>query len=526
MTPLTALISARALAFIALFSFFMLTGSRERPWADATPIWQVADSLVTRGAVDIPTAWPPTLPKGRDGKVYAVAPLLQSLVQVPGAALQRLLSRSPRIGDGAWPMLSHLSCAALGALTCVLFFGILRRLGLSLRGAVLSTGALAAGTTIWVYARYPYSEILQAVCFTGFFGQLLKARDKPDRREALWLGVWVGLLVNAKIIYIACIPGGAIWLAWHLRDRRHDLLKLFAWAALSATPFAIMFLGYNYVRWGAWLNSGYDTKGAATQERVIWGLWGLLLSPGKSIFLYSPPLLLSLAALPRLLRRVPALLVAMLATLGPVLLLNASLLYWSGDYAWGPRYLVFAVPVLLVPGAFLIDDLLAARRRLTLAALGAVLALGLFVQVIGNAFFWDHYIRLQREARHRWLGVPNATGSPFPDFGGVCGACFEDMHPMLWLPPFQPVEGHWWLLKHVPFGDDWATAEADAPWHRYTKLKLNIAATYGAARVDWWFLDFRDSTSRPAGIPLLVLMLAGVAVPVVVIRRATRARPP
>jgi hypothetical protein len=132
-----------------------------------------------------------------------------------------------------------------------------------------------------------------------------------------------------------------------------------------------------------------------------------------------------------------------------------------------------------------------------------------FVQLLGNAFFWDHYIRIQREARNRWLGEPNTKGTPFPNFGGVCGACFEDMHGMQWLPPFQPIEGHLWLLRHAPFHHDWTTAEASAPWHRYTKLRLNIAATYAAARLDWWYLEFATPINRIPGLILLTLFSFG-----------------
>src|SRR5262249_52332265 len=162
--------------------------------------------------------------------------------------------------------------------------------------------------------------------------------------------------------------------------RWRELVGAFAWAAAPLVPFVFMMLLYNWVRWGALLNFGYDTKGATTGERTLWGLWGLLFSPGKSVLLYSPPLLLSLWALPRLSHGMSSLLWLLVATVGPVLLLNAGLLYWSGDYAWGPRYLVFAVPALLVPGALVIEDALARapgwRRRAALAGVGATLAAG------------------------------------------------------------------------------------------------------------------------------------------------------
>ena len=82
------------------------------------------------------------------------------------------------------------------------------------------------------------------------------------------------------------------------------------------------------------------------------------------------------------------------------------------------------------------------------------------------------------------------------------------MHPHVWLPAFQPIEGHYWLLKHVLAGHDAATAEGDAPWRRYTSLQLDIARTYGRARVDWWGLLWMRSHPHLwlAGLGLMLLM--------------------
>jgi hypothetical protein len=61
------------------------------------------------------------------------------------------------------------------------------------------------------------------------------------------------------------------------------------------------------------------------------------------------------------------------------------------------------------------------------------------------------------------------------------------------------------MIKHVPFNHDWITAEADAPWHTYTKLRLDIKDVYPAGRTDWWMLDYVHG-HLTAGITILVLM--------------------
>src|SRR5262245_4177203 len=145
--------------FAALFFFYLLTSSRERPWGDARPIWDVAEALVNRAELNIGTRWPPSLPLGQDGKIYAAAPIFQSVVQGPAAALQKWVSaRWPEKAVLYWPLSCHLASAALGAMTCVLFFGLCLRLGLRAPPSAFAALLLALSTTIWVYARYPYSE--------------------------------------------------------------------------------------------------------------------------------------------------------------------------------------------------------------------------------------------------------------------------------------------------------------------------------------------------------------------------------
>ena len=108
---------------------------------------------------------------------------------------------------------------------------------------------------------------------------------------------------------------------------------------------------------------------------------------------------------------------------------------------------------------------------------------------------------------------------------GRCDGCFEDVHQLEWLPPFQPIVGQWWLLRSVIAGDDAMHAEREAPWHRYTSTPFSIKSGYDRARLDWWGLlwihDFPQS--QTAGIILLLMMLAGTGAGIRLWLRAHRA---
>jgi hypothetical protein len=481
----------RLAVFAVFFVLYLMSSSRERPWGDAHTVFDVAESIVDHGSVAVPTRWPIDLPPGRNGKFYCINPLVTSLVHVPGVALHRLVSKArPDLNGVLLPFMSHLAPAAAGALVCLLFLGLARRFSGD-AAASWTTLFLGVATGIWVYARYPYTEILQAACFTGFFAELERTLAEPSNRRARWLGLWAGLLVNTKLIYVMALPGAVLLLLWRNWRSHREWLRLMLWSASTFVPLLFVILLYNWVRFGSFLDSGYHNF--AMTGRVWVGLLGLFFSPGKSFLLYNPVILVALIALPRFVRRHPWTAAAMAVTILPVVLVYAKFQYWAGDYAWGPRYLVFAIPVILLPAAVGIDAVLASvHRRFWIPALALLVALGVAVQLLGNALYWDHYIRIVREATPGWLGNPNRSGATLPDRGGICDACFEDLYGYEWLPPFQPIAGHYWLTKHVLHDHDWKTAERDAPWHMYTRLNLAIPASYPRARIDWWTLDYGE----------------------------------
>jgi hypothetical protein len=500
--------------FLAVFSFYLLTSSRETAWGDAHGMYDVADNLVSKGSIEIGFQWPTDIRRGRNDKLYCISPVMTSLPHVPGAALEAVSRAVWPKGRGLMkPIATHVGPAALGALTCVLLFLLCRQIGARTRTASLTAALLAVATTTWVYARYPYSEIVQMAAFTGLFYQALRVRAAPTLAGGLWLGLWAGALFNSKYIHAVAISGCAAFLLLTLWSRRDALLRVLAGAAITGSAFFFLALLYNYLRWSDVTSSGYEGYLANYFGGSLFdGTWGMWFSPNKSALLYSPPLVLALVGLPSAWRHHRIYLVALLFLLVPTLLVFGTYKSWTGDYAWGPRFFVFCVPVLMASFALFWDHVASRwHRRVRAAALAVVLVTGVGVQIVGNAFYWDHFIRIAMDARVQWLGKPNRGGAYVPERGrGHCDSCFEDMHGVIWLPPFSPIKGHAWLLSSLIDGDDARAAEKTAPWHRYTSLTLDIGRTYPSARLDWWgMLWIKDHRhTRPVGIALLVLFLA------------------
>lgn len=494
--------------FVAVFGLYLLSSSREPAWGDARPMWEVADRLVQHGEIDIKTRWPDDMPPGRNGKIYGIAAIGTVLVHVPGTALAAVShSAAPRHDTLLRPLFTHLAPAALGALACLLFFGLLRDLGRSARTASLCTAILACATTVWVYARMPYGEIIQVACFVGLFRYTLRVIADPSKRNALWLGFWAGYLFNTKYVYATAIAGAALLILWQLRKQRADLKRIVLWASVTAGPLLVLGLLYNYLRFGSITQTGYEPYLSwYFGGSVFDGAWGMLASANKSALLYSPPLLLALLGWPRAIRENRTLGIALAVLVVPTFIVYCTYRSWSGDYAWGPRYFVWTIPVLLVGMAWFIDSI---RSRWRLSFVAAVVGFGIVVQLLGSALYWDHFIRIAIEAKNQWLGHPNRSGAYIPEKGrGHCDSCFEDTYEILWTPAFQPIKGHLWLVESLARGDaNGAEAQVDAPWRRYTSLPINLNATYPRVRIDWWGLLWLEDAKNTWLVGLILLVL-------------------
>jgi hypothetical protein len=178
------------------------------------------------------------------------------------------------------------------------------------------------------------------------------------RQDSLFT-VWVGVLALPLFV-----PWRAIW-------RRGALVMI---SAPIAASLAFTFW-YDYLRWHRLLATSYHHEGFHTPLGL--GLEGLLVSPGKSFFVFDPIAVLGLLGMAWLLaRRDRALGVLMLLLFVPRLVFFAKWDAWEGGLAWGPRFLTPAVFLFVIAAV----DLLVAtspRRLSGRAARGAFLVLAL-----------------------------------------------------------------------------------------------------------------------------------------------------
>jgi|TARA_B100000586_G_scaffold231892_1_gene181076 hypothetical protein len=121
---------------------------------------------------------------------------------------------------------------------------------------------------------------------------------------------------------------------------------------MVATPavVAVVITGYyNWIRFGNVFDTGYLRDHTAGFSSFFEGALGLLFSPGGSLFLYSPLLILGAVALYELTRHDRNLGILLGGVSLVMFCFYASLEHWDADRSYGPRYLLPLAPMLCLP---------------------------------------------------------------------------------------------------------------------------------------------------------------------------------
>jgi len=344
-------------------------------WRHHTVLLDPIATLTAQGRGDT-AFWMVHVPGGHVISLYPVVlPVLIAPLYLPAAGYLHLRGWTDGRLDPLARIMEKLSASLLAALSASLLYLLLRRRAAP-PTALLLTLAYAFGTTTWVIGsqalwQHGMAELL-------VIGALLLLTGPCTAPRALAAGLLCGLIAaNRPPDVILAAALGAYGLFW--AGRRQALLL----AAAAALPMGLVLL-YNLGVAGN-LAGGYGRVGKATYFRhdLLAGLGGLLFSPTRGLFVFSPFLLFLVLAwrhLPRD-RGERGLTLAMSAGIVLQLLLYAKA-DWRGGVSWGPRYMTDLLPMLLwmlVPVVAMMRGL---GRTCFLLAVGAAVA----IEAIGA--FW------------------------------------------------------------------------------------------------------------------------------------------
>jgi len=326
---------------------------------------------------------------------------LHVAVEPAASLLASFLYRLGRWLSAGGTQAAMLTNLYLTALTGVLVYAIVRAAGSSRTTAWSAALLYGLGTMAWPYARTLFRDVLLASSATaatlGFV--LLEHRRKPMQLLGLSLlacGLIAALLTkrSAWVLVLAlaatCLleAGGSAG-ARPRRLRRLAFMLLAAGAVLALAallPERGLLARFSL----AHFRYAFDRMASGAWGEVLTAFAGPFVSPAKSIFLFSPVLLLAPAGLLLGWRDNRRLYIFILSTI--LLLAGAQALFyreqWAGIPVWGLRFILLALPLLAILLAPVIDRLLEARNAFLQGGFIALAGLSLLIQLAGAAVAW------------------------------------------------------------------------------------------------------------------------------------------
>lgn len=347
---------------------------------------------------------------GWKGRPFNPHGLGQPIAAIPfwylGRALERYVSvASPQLVRRA---AVTLLCPVVTAITVGLVFWFARRLGHSRQPAFAAAILFAAASPAWPYARYYFSEPLASLLLLAALYYLWAARAGAGLSAVAAAGALAGFAGLTRPALWPLVLLGAVLTSAHGRTSQRWAPGVYA---LFLLPSLALFAWYNYARFGSPFEQWPGGPNRLSLHTLPIGLYGQLLSPGKSVFLYCPLLIIALIGWRGLWRRDRLAAGAAAGVFCYHLFLYSAWTDWPGGWCWGPRFLFATLPLawLAVP-----DGLERMWRKQTLRAIAAAIALlSLAMQVLAvSAFYMAHLDRLEAQGRrvsdsyYRWADSP------------------------------------------------------------------------------------------------------------------------
>jgi hypothetical protein len=218
--------------------------------------------------------------------------------------------------------------AVFGALAMAALFLLLKRY-FNWKTTITTVILVGLCSDWWYQSRGFLSEVgagaflITSLCFTVC-------------RKPYHSGFIFGLSLLFRPTNIIAFPvwGKAVW----------DKGRSAVWSVFAVLVGMLGLAIFNWIRFGSILDFGYGNESFVSN--LFDGLYGILLSPGRSLFLYSPILTLAIPGAWWFYKREKALTVVSVLTVLSYVFMAASWHSWEGGWSWGSRLLTPIIPIL------------------------------------------------------------------------------------------------------------------------------------------------------------------------------------
>ena len=340
--------------FTCLIAVYFLTYSGYAISGDEWSLFDATESMARRGTLELNfgfDAYPPVSLSTAHPPSAGTEPL-QPLLAAPLFLVAQL---TPGIGLAHTVWLFNVLTTALAAGT---LYAYALALGYPTPVSALTALAFGLGTIAWPYSRTFFREPLFTwlALLSAYLLMRLRKRAAAGERLLPTLVAFGLALAGAMlskeatllllpVILVEALPSSE----GRLRTGRRDLLVLIGMAVvMGALAVIVLNADTLFGISGRYAPTGWLRTVRSNLSDMQAGIKGYMFSPARSIWIYSPVLLLGLFGWPRLAREhrwreIAVPLVMLISfTVGYALVRGTEL--WYGGTGWGARYLVPVTP--------------------------------------------------------------------------------------------------------------------------------------------------------------------------------------
>ncbi len=420
--------------FLFLFSFLSIFASGIVDSQDGFQYLAVARNIYYKGK---PTA-PPyeynerknihmPIKMGKGGQYYGYTGLGFSLALVPAVALTDIVYRiyniSPPVHfplENDWLILltASFTNAFFGAILGVILLKYFILLGLNRKEAFWMSLVSIVATNLFAYTKHINAHMMFIVFMMLSFLFIKLYSIQKKRYLLLFSGISYGIfsLIYNPTFVLSSLPLVLYYLLLIKPKIKISSLKSLGkdvlFALIGLIPFLLIFKWFENLR----AYSGMDLATPAYYNAYsqylsgfpvtifIEGLYGQLLSPGRSIFIYSPLLLIPILFWTKIRKSFHPELFAVFL-LSAIYIVFYSLQYtvgtgdqglgafWHGENSWGPRYLTPLIPL----GMFLVAGIYKEfSKKLRFFIFYPLIIIGIYVGLLGILMpYQTKYFNLQ-----------------------------------------------------------------------------------------------------------------------------------
>lgn len=387
--------------------YYLFTGQGSIQSADGKIMYLLTQSMVENHSLSFTERVSQGDAEGEKYSKYGIGmSVLAAPFYIAGKALSAVLPVAPSY---ATLFCVSMMNAFITALSCLLIYRLGReRFGFSHRTSVLLAIGYGLSTIAWFYSEDFMSEPATSLFLLAAVFLVTGSDGGQKHRNLLLAGVFLGMALTCRLATLVTVPGFLLYLmldrekapSWKIKKLVADAARLL----IPITGFVFLIFLYNYVRFENIFETGYE-KGFGAGGWT--GLLGILFSPGKSVFLYNPLIIVGCLAIPIFIKVKNK----MAWLFGWIVLIHLVLFSfwhsWYGGSGWGPRLMLVTLPYLVLPVGFLLEKAKGKAR----AGIIAVMVVGICIQISSvtvniSRYYYDLRHQYQDQAHDMLLYSP------------------------------------------------------------------------------------------------------------------------